>query len=188
MRDNRCIFVLGGARSGKSRFAQKLAESRGGEILFVATAEPLDRDMQERIEKHRRERPPSWRTIEAPTDLAARIKTELNKASVVLIDCLTLLISNLLLGQERGFSPDIEIKGEEAESRILPEIHALLSLIQNAPASFVIVSNDVGWGIVPENRLARIYRDTLGRANQLVAEHADEVYLMVAGIPLKVKG
>lgn len=188
MKDNRCIFVLGGARSGKSRFAQKLAESRGGEVLFVATAEPLDRDMRERIEKHRRERPDSWRTIEAPIDLAARIENNLNGATVVLVDCLTLLVSNLLLGQERGFPPTAEIPADEAESRILQEIHALVRLMRSAPAAFVIVSNEVGWGIVPESRLARIYRDILGRANQLVAEHADEVYLMAAGIPLKVKG
>lgn len=188
MKDKRCVFVLGGVRSGKSRFAQRLAESWGGDILFVATAEPLDRDMRERIEKHRRERPQSWRTIETPMNLAAQIERNLGGASVVLIDCLTLLASNLLLGQERGFSPTLEIQGEEAETRLLKEIHDLARLMRSAPASFVIVSNEVGWGIVPENRLARIYRDILGRANQIIAEHADEVYLMVAGLPLKVKG
>ncbi len=188
MREKRCVFVLGGARSGKSRFAQKVAESRGGKVLFVATAEPLDKDMRERIEKHRKERPEHWETIEAPTHLAENIAKHLEGASVVLIDCLTLLVSNVILGHERGFSSSIEIQSEQAESLVLEEINALLALAKSTPVPFIIVSNEVGWGLVPENRLGRIYRDVLGRANQIVAEHADEVYLMAAGIPMKIKG
>lgn len=185
--DKRCILILGGARSGKSRFAQNLAESRGGKVLFVATAEALDVDMRARIEKHRRERPNSWRTLEASTDIAPRISSHMHDASTVIIDCLTLLVSNLLLGQERGFCAQPQIESA-AEEWILKEVQALIELIESAPASFLIVSNEVGLGLVPENKLGRIYRDLLGRANQLLAEHADEVYFMVSGIPMKVKG
>lgn len=186
--DKRCILILGGARSGKSRFAQNLAESRGGKVLFVATAEALDVDMEARIEKHRKERPNSWRTLEASTNIARDISDHMLDASVIIIDCLTLLVSNLLLGQKRGFSANPESDSATAEKRITAEVEALVALMKRAPASFLIVSNEVGLGLVPENKLGRVYRDLLGRANQVVAEHADEVYFMVSGIPMKVKG
>jgi len=156
----------------------------GERVLFVATAEPLDTDMRVRIEKHRRERPGSWRTLEVPARVAASIRKQLEDAEVVVIDCLTLLVSNLMPEGESGFTLD----ADGLDKRVMMEIEALLALIREVEVTFIIVSNEVGLGVVPDNRLARIYRDLLGRANQLVAHEAEEVYFMVSGIPVKVKG
>lgn len=183
----KCIFISGGARSGKSSFAQKLASDMGGKVLFVATAEPLDTDMRVRIEKHRQERPRSWRTLEVPADVAVAIQNQVEDSEVVVIDCLTLLISNLMPDGGSGFVPE-DIDVGDLEKRVAVEIESLMALIREVEATFIIVSNEVGFGVVPENRLARIYRDLLGRANQIVARDAEEVYLMVSGIPVKVKG
>jgi len=181
------IFISGGARSGKSSFAQELASDMGERILFVATAEPLDTDMRVRIEKHRRERPRSWRTLEVPASVAASIRRQLEDAEVVVIDCLTLLVSNLMPDGESGFTPkDIDV--DELDKRMMMEIEALLALIREVEVTFIIVSNEVGLGVVPDNRLARVYRDLLGRANQRMAREAEVVYFMVSGIPVQVKG
>ncbi|MDD5093291.1 MAG: bifunctional adenosylcobinamide kinase/adenosylcobinamide-phosphate guanylyltransferase [Dehalococcoidia bacterium] len=186
--DKRSILILGGARSGKSRLAQEMAGTISKKILFVATAEPLDKDMSVRIAKHKSERPRSWKTLEVPTNIAAGIEKHIADSEVVLIDCLTLLVTNLFLGDDRGFSDSPEIDMQEAEKRITAEVESLIELTQKHDAVFIIVSNEVGLGLVPENRLGRLYRDLLGRANQIMAMHVDEVYFMVAGIPLKIKG
>ena len=182
----KCVFISGGARSGKSRFAQELAAGSGEKVLFVATAEALDADMQMRIASHQSQRPESWRILEASTDVAGAIESEAGDCEIILLDCLTLLVSNVFFGDERGFS-DTEIDVNEAESRVLGEVQAIIDLMGKSSVLFIIISNEVGLGIVPENRAARIYRDLLGKANQLVASHADEVYFMVSGIPAKIK-
>ncbi len=182
----KCIFVTGGARSGKSRFAQELADGMSRNVLFVATAEPLDTDMKARIKKHQHDRPDFWRTLEAPVNVAEQIAQNIDDAEVVLLDCLTLLVSNVMLGRDRGFTSE-EIDVNEAEDRVVMEIQSIIDFAQKSESTFIIVSNEVGLGIVPENRFARIYRDLSGKANQLVASHADEVYFMVSGIPMKVK-
>lgn len=186
--DKGITLILGGARSGKSRFAQKIAGERGTRVLFVATAEPLDTDMSARIENHKRERPPSWRTVEAAADVAAAIRLEIGDAEVVLVDCLTLLVSNILLGEDRMSGGEGGDPSAHLEAKAIAEATSLADLANESTAAFVIVSNEVGLGLVPENRLGRLYRDVLGRVNQIVAETADEVYFMVSGIPLKVKG
>lgn len=173
------VFVLGGARSGKSRFAQELAGKLSNQVLFVATGEPRDEEMQARIEMHKKSRPQSWRTLEAPTGIGRRIEEEIEDAEVVLIDCLTLLVSNLL-GEGVDYG--------QAEKRVLAEVDQLIAAIQRLDASFIIVSNEVGLGLVPDTPLGRIYRDLLGKTHQLIAQQADEVYLVVAGIPLRIKG
>ena len=185
---NRNILILGGARSGKSTYAQRMAEEVAGKVIFVATAEALDVDMRARIEKHKAERPSSWRTIEASIGVASALDGELSGVAVVLIDDITLLVSNILLGDGRGFSEPDSIDAESVESKVVTEMQALVDLMSFSDARFLIVSNELGLGVVPENRLARLYRDILGRANQLLAQHVDEVCLMVAGIPVKVKG
>jgi len=172
------IFILGGVRSGKSRFAQELAKKLGRKVLFVATGQALDEEMKARIEEHKKVRPSSWRTLELFNNVGKRIKARIGDAEVVIVDCLTLLVSNLLKN---------EAKYPEAEKQVLAEIESLISCLDGVPATFIIVSNEVGMGIVPRNRLARLYRDLLGKVNQLIAEKADEVYLMVAGIPLRLK-
>jgi len=175
----KCIFILGGARSGKSRFAQELAQKFGNKVLFVATGEPLDDEMLARIEEHKRNRPKSWRTLETPTNIGKQLEAEIGDAEVVVIDCLTLLVSNLI-AEETDYL--------KAEKRVLTEINELISGMDKLDTSFIIVSNEVGVGLVPKTRPGRIYRDILGKANQLIAQCADEVYFMVASIPVKIKG
>jgi adenosylcobinamide kinase/adenosylcobinamide-phosphate guanylyltransferase len=173
------IFILGGARSGKSHFAQQLAGKLGDKVLFVATGEALDEEMQARIAEHKKARPKSWRTLEISTGIGKEIEKQIGDAEVVIIDCLTLLVSNLLHDE-----PD----NPEAENRVTAEIDELLACMDKLDASFVIVSNEVGMGLVPETRIGRIYRDLLGKANRLIAQHTNEIYFMVAGMPIEVKG
>ena len=175
----KCILVLGGARSGKSRFAQELAGKLGNKVLFIATGEPLDEEMQARIDEHKKARPKSWRTLEIPTNIGRQLEVEIGDAEVVIIDCLTLLASNRL-GDELDYL--------KAEKQVLAEINELITCIDKLNASVIIISNEVGMGLVPETKLGRVYRDLLGRANQLIAQHANEVYFMVAGLPMKIKG
>ena len=175
----KCVFILGGARSGKSRFAQELAGGLGSKVLFVATGEALDEEMKARIDQHKEARPQSWQTLEAPTNIGRQLEKQIGDAEVVIIDCLTLLVSNLL-----GAEPD----HVEAEEQLTQEITELIACMDKLDASFIIVSNEVGMGLVPETKLGRIYRDLLGKANQLMAQHAQEVYFMAADIPMKIKG
>jgi len=173
------ILILGGVRSGKSRFAQELAEKLSNKVLFIATGEPLDEEMQARIEEHKKARPKSWRTLEIPTNIGKQLEIEIGDTEVVIIDCLTLLVSNQL-GEELDYL--------KAEKRVLAEINELIACMDKLNTSFIIVSNEVGTGLVPETRLGRLYRDLLGKANQLIAQRANEVYFTIAGIPVKIKG
>jgi len=180
-----CTLIVGGARGGKSRFAQEIAEKTGEAVLFVATAEAGDEEMRQRIEKHRKSRPASWQTLEATSNLASRIGREIGGERVVLIDCITLLVSNIL----GDFSSRAGEQADEGliEEKVTAEIRELIEFIDRSDARFIIVSNEVGLGLVPANQLSRFYRDILGRANQLLAQHADEVYLMVCGLPMPLK-
>lgn len=171
------VLVLGGARSGKSRFAQQKAGEMAEKVLFIATAEAQDGEMRARIAEHRKNRPPQWRTLEITSGLAPRLKAGIGDAQVVIIDCLTLLLSNIMGGDEPRL----------AEKRAFGEIEELIVAISQLGASCIIVSNEVGLGLVPDNRLGRDFRDLAGMANQLVARAASEVYFMVAGLPLKLK-
>ena len=180
-----CILILGGARSGKSHFAQETALRLGDKVLFVATGEALDEEMRQRIEEHKRNRPSSWRSVEVATGVGKRIREEVGDAQVVIVDCLTLLVSNVI-GQ-CGDDPE-QISAELVQERLTTEVDELIGCIDDSTATFILVSNEVGMGLVPGNRLGRLYRDLLGRVNQLLAQRADEVYVMVAGIPVEVKG
>jgi adenosylcobinamide kinase/adenosylcobinamide-phosphate guanylyltransferase len=173
------VLILGGARSGKSAFAQRLAGQMGKKVLFVATGEPLDEEMKARIEQHQKSRPKSWRTLEAPRGIGRALKEQSGDADMAVIDCITLLVSNLM---------EAEIDCNEAESRLAAEINELIAAVDTIKADVIMVSNEVGLGLVPDNKLGRIYRDLLGKANQLLAHHATEVYFLAAGIPLKIKG
>ena len=173
----RLTLILGGARSGKSDFAQALAQKRGGDaVVFVATAEARDEEMRARIAAHRAHRPTVWQTIEAPRGVARALQNGQGEPQVVVIDCLTLLVTNILLADESG-----------AEAQLIDEVDALIAWQRTHSVEMIVVSNEVGWGIVPEYPLGRAYRDRLGIFNQRVARQADEVFLMVAGLPLDVK-
>ena len=179
----KCILIIGGARSGKSQFALEMASSLDDKVLFVATGEPLDEEMRERIEEHKKRRPSGWRIIEVPTGVGRRIKEEIRDARVVILDCLTLLVSNVM--SQCGDAEQVDPKF--AEDKLALEIKELIECIDGIDASFIIVSNEVGMGLVPENRLGRLYRDLLGKVNQKLARHADKIHLMVAGIAIDVK-
>ncbi len=167
----RRALVLGGARSGKSAFAEKLVAATGGTVVYVATAAAGDGEMADRIARHRAARDPRWRTIEEPLDLAATLRREAEGNAAILVDCLTLWLSNLI-----GAGRDVA----EATSDLADCLSAMKSPV-------VLVSNEVGEGIVPANALSRGFRDDHGRLNQAVADVADQVVLMVAGQPLLVK-
>ena len=185
----KCILILGGARSGKSKLAQEMAQQLGEKVLFVATGAPLDEEMRLRIEEHKRKRPQGWRVLEAGVDVGDKAMMEIGDAEVVVVDCITLLVSNVMLsaGHEDSVEPD-QIDYASAEGKVLSEVQGLIRCINSAEAVFIIVSNEVGMGLVPDHRSGRIYRDLLGKANQLLAQQADDVYLMVAGLPWQLKG
>lgn len=180
-------FILGGVRSGKSHFAVELASQRADKVLFVATAEPRDEEMRQRIQQHRLSRPSHWRTLEMPVGVGPRLAQEIRDEGVVLIDCLSLLVSNIL-GQATNPGQPEDIDIPKAEENVAQGIDQLLETMARLNTGFIVVSNEVGLGLVPDNRLGRLYRDLLGRANQQVAERSTEVYLMVAGLPWKLKG
>ncbi len=165
------LFVLGGARSGKSRYAQGRAEALTGEPVFVATAEPFDEEMRDRIARHRADRDARWRTVEAPLGLPAVLDARSAPGAVVLVDCLTLWLSNLMLA-------DADLDQAEQE---------LCRAIGGFAGHIILVSNEVGLGIMPDNVLARRFGDAAGRLNQAVAGVASEVVLMTAGLPLTLK-
>ncbi|MBC7107074.1 MAG: bifunctional adenosylcobinamide kinase/adenosylcobinamide-phosphate guanylyltransferase [Firmicutes bacterium] len=181
-------LVLGGARSGKSDFALKLALRTGGAVLFVATAEPGDEEMRARIEAHRRQRPRSWRVLDAPRGVGRLLTAEYRGEATVLVDCVTMLVSNVLLASLPASGVFGVAEAETALSAVRREIEELLDTAEGHPARYILVSNEVGLGVVPDNALARLYRDALGRANRLLAARAHELYLLVAGIPLVIKG
>lgn len=165
------LFVLGGARSGKSRYALNRAEALPGALLFVATAQALDKEMDSRIARHREERGPRWRTIEEPLDLATVVRAESTADRVLLIDCLTLWASNLLL----------------ADRDIDAATVALVRALGEAQGPVILVANEVGLGIVPDNALARRFRDVAGIINQAVAACVNEAAFMAAGLPMRLK-
>jgi adenosylcobinamide kinase/adenosylcobinamide-phosphate guanylyltransferase len=174
------IFITGGARSGKSGFAERLARERGKEVTYIATAEAGDEEMRARIAEHRQRRPKDWNTVEVVAGLPGEMEQALEGGSTVLVDCLTVYLSNRLM--DAGYADT----GPTTDA-IGCEIDELVECCAGANGNIIVVSNEVGMGIVPENSLARVFRDIAGRANQKMAAAADEVYLCVSGIPVRVK-
>jgi adenosylcobinamide kinase / adenosylcobinamide-phosphate guanylyltransferase len=173
------VLVLGGVRSGKSRFAQDLAtEIAGDEVLFVATAEAHDSEMSRRIDLHRQSRPANWQTLERQLHIGAALAVENALPPVVLLDCLTLLVSNLLLQEEHNI--------DLVEQQVRAEVDALIQLIRKSQTCLIVVSGEVGMGVVPESSLGRHFRDLLGFANQMLAAIADATYFMIAGQAVNV--
>lgn len=177
LKDVGLVLVTGGARAGKSTAAQGWARALGGEgVSFIATAQALDPEMERRVAAHRAERPPAWETLEEPLDVAAALRRA--RHGVVLLDCLTLWVSNLLLRE-----PD----PVETPEALRPHLEGLLRARLETGKRLLVVTNEVGLGIVPDNPLARRYRDLLGWANARLAREAGAAYLMVAGLPLRLK-
>lgn len=172
MNGGKVILVLGGARSGKSGFAQACAESYSQALTYVATGQAFDAEMADRIARHRADRGPRWSTVECPLNLAEMIADDQYSEAVLLVDCLTLWISNLMLAEQ-----DIALASTE-----------LIAALEGAVGKVILVSNEVGQGIVPDNALARLFRDEAGWLHQAVAKIADEVWFVTAGLPQQLKG
>lgn len=184
----RLLLILGGARSGKSAYGEALASQLAGDapVLYIATATASDDEMRERIARHRESRPPHWPTAEEPLDPAEALRT--NTAPVVLLDCVTLLVANLLLdGASYSDADEVCVDWPTAEARVDSAITELLEAWQAHPATLLLISNEVGMGLVPPYPLGRVYRDCLGRVNARLAAAADTALLMVAGLPIELK-
>lgn len=183
------ILILGGARSGKSAFAEKLARQSGRPVAFIATATAGDSDMHERIQHHRASRPASWHTIEEPLKLAHALREAAAVADILLLDCITLWLSNWLLAQDDPRLVEAVAVDSHYLDSALAEIDEMLTTLATLPdhKTLLIVTNEVGLGIVPSHALGRIYRDVLGRVNQRLASQAKRVYLMVAGLGVDIK-
>jgi adenosylcobinamide kinase/adenosylcobinamide-phosphate guanylyltransferase len=169
------ILITGGCRSGKSRFALNYANQHFSEKLYLATCEVLDEEMARRVEHHKKMRGPEWQTVEEPVEIVDRIRQHGNVAEVILIDCLTLWLSNLLIKWDNDL-------------RTMEETDHLIHIIKESQTSFILVSNEVGMGIVPADPLSRRFRDLSGMMNQRMAEIMDTVIFMVSGIPIFLKG
>ena len=178
-------LIIGGARSGKSHFAQELALKSAQPVLFVATAEAGDEEMRQRIEEHQKARPATWETLEVSTHIGSRIRQKIGKSQTVIVDCITLLVNNVFNQYNDPSSESID--SPLIEKAVIAEIDELVDCINQVKADFIIVTNEVGLGLVPADKMSRLYRDLLGRANQVLAQRADEVLLMVAGMPVPVK-
>jgi len=172
--NKKIIFITGGARSGKSHFAQDLARGFSGPKAYLATAQAFDEEMAERIRQHKKNRPVDWQTLEEPLAVPGCLERNGDRFGLILLDCLTLWISNLLM--------------EWREEKILQEADRLVKVCQGVRCSLIIVGNEVGMGIVPENPQARLFRDLSGLIQQKIAKVANEVYFLVSGIAQKIKG
>lgn len=174
-------LILGGARSGKSALASRLAEQSGKRIVFIATATTLDDEMAERVQRHQQERPAHWRTVEATRALSMAITTHASSEQLLLIDCLTLWLCNLLHDETGQAVTDSETEMAKARQQ-------LLNALSSAPGEIILVANEVGLGIVPMGALSRRFVDEAGRLNQAIAAQADRVLFVVAGLPMALKG
>ncbi len=185
----RFVLVLGGARSGKSTFAQRLAANSGRSVAFIATATGSDDEMRERIAHHRATRPTGWQTIEEPLDIALAVQRAAALADVLLLDCITIWLANWMTQQGDTEHHALLLAGELQDNRALSVVDALLDAVASLPANktLITITNEVGLGIVPDYPLGRAYRDTLGYINQRLARAADRVYLMVAGMAVDIK-
>jgi len=176
-------FIIGGARSGKSSFAQKLAEDSGKSVTFIATAQALDDEMSARINKHQQERRADWGTLEIPFGVAPYLCEKPTSTGVYLLDCITLLVTNLIMQCTQDDIADEQQSTQAVEH----EMNELLVYIREHEQDWIIISNEVGQGLVPPYQMGRVYRDLLGKANQRIASVADEVFWMVAGIPMPIQ-
>ncbi|WKY47426.1 bifunctional adenosylcobinamide kinase/adenosylcobinamide-phosphate guanylyltransferase [Eubacteriaceae bacterium ES3] len=180
------IFVTGGARSGKSTFAEETAKAFNKEVAYIATAIAFDDGMKDRIKKHQAQRPSEWQTIEAYKDFEKlNNDSAFTEAQVLLFDCLTVMVTNNMLDQQVDYDNCTMETVGQIEDLIKQEVEKLLEVCQDK--TLVLVSNEVGMGLVPAYKLGSYFRDIAGRMNQLVAARADEVYFCVSGIPMKIK-
>ncbi|MCX7920428.1 MAG: bifunctional adenosylcobinamide kinase/adenosylcobinamide-phosphate guanylyltransferase [Clostridia bacterium] len=181
------IMVTGGARSGKSCFAEETVKKFGEDVVYIATSIPFDDEMRHRIQKHREQRPEYWETVEAYKDLDKVLDGKLEGKSAVMLDCITIMVTNIMFEKCTDWD---SIKADEInslEGQVRNEVDKLIGAAGTASIPFIVVTNEIGMGIVPEYASARAFRDIAGRMNQVLAKAADEVYFCVSGIPMKIK-
>lgn len=181
------ILVTGGARSGKSSFAESLCKSQNNKTAYIATSVAFDDEMKNRVKKHQESRPKEWKTYEIYKDIYSIVEELDQKYNTVIMDCITLMVNNLMFTYNIEMDKATSEELNELENYIKNQLTKLLEAVKKTNLYFVIVSNEIGMGIVPENKLSRIYGDFVGRANQLIGKYSEEVYLVVSGIPMKVK-
>ena len=184
---SKIILVTGGARSGKSNFAESLCINQNNRTAYIATSVAFDEEMKNRVKKHQESRPKEWKTYEIYKDIYSIVETLDKNHDTVIMDCVTLMVNNLMFTYGIDVDKATSEELDELENYIREQIIKLLEAVKKTNLYFVIVSNEIGMGIVPENKLARIYGDFVGRANQLISKYSDEVYFVVSGIPMKVK-
>lgn len=191
-------LITGGARSGKSTFAERMAKDLNESVLYIATSIVFDKEMEDRVKKHRAQRPSNWETFEGYKNLAPVVLQVKDKHKGILLDCATIMMTNLLfdmLGTAFDNAEDAAnvteiISNErlaEVEGKILEEFKAFIDAVEQMDITAIVVTNEIGFGVVPETVLGRIFRDISGRVNQYIASRANEVYLVVCGIEMKIK-
>lgn len=185
---SKIILVTGGARSGKSSFAEQLCIDRNNSTAYIATSIPFDDEMKDRVQKHKDSRPENWETYEIYKDIYSIIKEISNKHETVIMDCITLLVNNLMFTYDLDLDNASPYDINKMEDYIKKQIIMLFEEVKNTELYFVNVTNELGMGVVPANKLSRVYTDIVGRINQYIASISDEVYFVVSGIPMKIKG
>lgn len=184
---SKIIIITGGARSGKSSFAEKLALDMNMRTTYVATSIPFDDEMKERVRLHKERRPSEWNTVEAYKDLDIALNKVIDETDVVLLDCITVMITNLMMDSISDWDNISVEDAGKVEKLVIDELNKLINYFEELDKTLIIVTNEVGLGIVPMYPSARLFRDMAGRANQKLASIADEVHMCVSGIPLKIK-
>ncbi len=182
------IVITGGARSGKSGFSENLAKTLGDKILYIATAIPFDGEMKDRVKRHRDSRPNQWDTHEGFKDLHKIVLAHGSAYGGILLDCVTVMLTNMMFDHGEFDENDIRLDVmDEIQHRVNEQLLLLIEAAEKTKVPLILVTNEVGSGIVPETKIGRVFRDLAGRTNQLIAQRASEVYLLVSGIPVKVK-
>ncbi len=184
---SKVILVTGGARSGKSNFAEKLCKEQNNNTAYIATSIPFDDEMKDRVRKHKESRPQNWKTYEIYKDIYTIIDDISKEHKTVILDCVTLLVNNLIFMHEIDIDNSTQYEIDELEKYIKEQVEKLLIEIKKTNLYFVIVTNELGLGGVSINKLTRVYTDIVGRINQQIAAQSDEVYFVISGIPMKIK-
>lgn len=182
------ILVTGGARSGKSHFAESLCRARENTTAYIATSIPFDDELKDRVKKHREMRPSHWKTFEVYEDIYKVIPEIARDYQTVILDCVTLMVNNLMFKEELDYERMTSEQIDRLEMQIKEQFNCLIQAVKQTDLYFVIVTNEIGLCPVAANKLTRIYTDIIGRMNQLIARESDEVYFVVSGIPMKIKG
>ncbi|MCC5910254.1 MAG: bifunctional adenosylcobinamide kinase/adenosylcobinamide-phosphate guanylyltransferase [Clostridiaceae bacterium] len=181
------ILVTGGARSGKSSFGESILKDKEGDVLYIATAQAFDDEMKDRIRKHREGRHSNWITFEGYKNLSENIQSYKNKVEAIFLDCVTIMVTNLMLEHDMDWDKAKAEEINELEALIFLEVSKLITEVRTLNIPVVLITNEVGLGIVPGNKMARAFRDIAGRVNQYIGREADEVYFVVCGIPNRIK-